>query len=291
MPRNFDDARQSIAEAPSANSVTLVDPNHTTALTGIRVFDVGQGDCFGLLDQQSRVFCYVDYGGLANHPEDGSPGWSAQNLAVSYASGFASIILTHWDKDHYYSAVRKNPQADQCTWLVPRQWISPQALLFAGRLNRARCWPESLGKSSAKFPVGAQHEIEIRKCQPFDPKALKEDRNGSGLVVTLNRKSGSVVLEYMLLPGDCHFDGIPPLPAGTIRALIAYHHGSQTHWKAKTGPVVANASANHTLVYSYGQRNWKPATARYQPIWDPGAVHTTSLRALPMPVPCCDIRW
>jgi len=279
VPRILDDIGRTVSEAVSPTDVTLLDRLRTTELRGIRVFDVGQGDCIGLLDQDDHVFCYVDYGGLANHPDAAMPSDTATRLPVQLGNRFVSIILTHWDKDHYYSAYKKNPAAGACEWIVPRQWASPHAVSMAARLKNGKCWPESVGATPTAFAVGPDHEIEIRKCQPFNRKDSNQDRNSSGLAVTLRLSTKGRLVSYMLLPGDCHYDGIPARPLAPIRALVAYHHGSKTDWTTHTAPAIAAPTPNHALVYSYGHPKWTPAIANYSPDWDPPATHTPSLRA------------
>jgi beta-lactamase superfamily II metal-dependent hydrolase len=274
-----------VLTAVAGNQLRLSDPAFTTSLQGIRVFDVGQGDCIGLLDQHKRVFCYIDFGGLGDHPDrlSTAPNPSATRLSVNYLSQLTTIVLTHWDKDHYYSAKRYNTNAQQCQWLAPRQLASPQAVKFAANLTKAYCWPAHLGQSTRKFPVGADHDIEIRKCQPFNANATQENRNHTGLAVTLWKKDRGQLKTYMLLPGDCHFDGIPHLPPGVpIHTLIAYHHGSRTDFTPATSQEVNNPRTHPgVLAYSYGQNNTyrHPRKANYQPTWDPPTLETPNLRA------------
>jgi hypothetical protein len=137
----------------ASSTVALFTPSLTTALSGIRVFDVGQGDCIGLLDQNGVVFCYVDYGGLGDHPDHGSPllNPAASRMPTTYGSGYTAMVLTHWDKDHYYSAKKYNTDARNGLWLVPRQLASPQAVRFAAGLPNALSWPESWGTAQSHF--------------------------------------------------------------------------------------------------------------------------------------------
>jgi len=114
------DVGTQIGQARSSTLV-LVNAHLTTAINGIRVFDVGQGDCIGIRDQIDEVFCYVDYGGVIDHPDKTNPANTPTRLPIQYAGVRVSIILTHWDKDHYYSAYKKNPAAQKCEWLTPRQ--------------------------------------------------------------------------------------------------------------------------------------------------------------------------
>lgn len=255
----------------------LVDATRTTDLNGIRVFDVGQGDCIGLLDQLSDVFCYVDYGGLAGHPDQLSPANTAKRLPVHVNGHDVPIVLTHWDKDHYYSAVKKNTAAQSCEWLVPRQLASPFAILFAAKLTNAKCWPEAHGNAVVGTRIGKSKELQIRKCLPFDPTATSENRNLSGLAVTLV-ETGSEQ-RVMVLPGDCHFDGIPNMPGGSIHVVVAYHHGSATGWTSATGAVIAKATSTRRLAYSYGPNPYgHPQHSNYKPIWDASAVETPTFR-------------
>jgi hypothetical protein len=282
MVDKLEDVSGSVTAVADTTQLTLFDPHQTTVLAGIRVFDIGQGDCIGLLDQAHNVFCYVDYGGLGDHPDRNNPAATASRMPVKLNGVYVSVILTHWDKDHYYSAKNYNTSAQQCHWLVPRQLASPQAVRFAANLANAKCWPEAIGQQHKRFPVGSDQEIEIRKCQAFNATALTEDRNVTGLAITLLNRLQNVITSYMLLPGDCHFDGIPGLPHAPIRTLIAYHHGSQTGWKGSTSKAIdiANLALQRFMAYSYGQNNTyhHPRTINYQPHWDPSATHTPMLR-------------
>jgi hypothetical protein len=264
----------------SAAKLTLVRPSVTTAINGIRVFDVGQGDCIGIQDQIGEVFCYIDYGGVIDHPDNANPANTPARLPVQYAGGNVSIVLTHWDKDHYYSAYKKNTAAQNCEWLTPRQWAAPFAVRFAAKLPNATCWPEKLGQAPHHFSVGVRHVIEIRKCDAYDPRDKKQDRNTSGLAITLLAQTAGTTKTQMLLAGDCHFDGIPNLQVAPICRLVAYHHGSHTGWTSATQAVINNAASTVSMVYSFGSSNTygHPHRYNYQPTWDANAQQTPDLR-------------
>jgi hypothetical protein len=102
MPPKTKDIAKAVDETAGADQLELFDRESVTALSGVRVFDVGQGRCIGLLDQHEAVFCYVDYGGLADHPDMNNPHNTRKRLPVRYGEGRVSIVLTHWDKDHYW---------------------------------------------------------------------------------------------------------------------------------------------------------------------------------------------
>jgi hypothetical protein len=203
-----------------------------------------------------------------------------------------SIVLTHWDKDHYYSAYKKNPAAQNCDWLVPRQWAAPFAVRFAAKLSKARCWPETMARNPYRFSVGRDRIIEICKCESFDPNDPAQDRNTHGLAVMIINKKASAGVEVMILPGDCHFDGIPgPPPPGAIRALVAYHHGSHAGWTSQTGPRIANRAQVFDMAYSFSARNsyGHPDRTNYQPDWHANSVETPDLRA--NGAPYVDFTW
>lgn len=249
-----EDIGEAVAEATSVEHVELFDPRAVTSITGVRVFDVGQGDCIGLLDQDRQVFCYFDYGGLADHPERRSPGHMQAHAATRSDGRDLTIVLSHWDKDHYWSAQKKNPSAQAGYWLVPRQNVSPQAAMFAAGLSKARCWPERLGDGPVAFKVGARFEIEIRKCHGFDRDAVNEDRNLTGLAIAVVRKDqdGAKPTSMILLPGDCPFDLIPHRPRSPLRGIVAYHHGSGVHWNLRTMMAIARKHVAFRMVYSFG---------------------------------------
>jgi hypothetical protein len=265
------------------DAATLFDSTSVTELTGVRIFDVGQGDCLGLLDQNGRVFCYVDYGGLQDHPDEHVPSpqqMTAARQPVRRGNGYAGIILTHWDKDHYWSANKKNPEAQKCKWLVPRQMASMTAVRFAARLLKARCWPEKLGPKTVQILVGSTYAIELRKCRGFVSGNQSEDRNLSGLAIFLLRFLNRKIEACMLLPGDCAFHAIPNRPNAPLRGLIAYHHGSHTHWGVATASAIAQRAPKYQLFYSYGTSNGygHPDRTNYRPAWDANAKSTDSLR-------------
>jgi hypothetical protein len=265
-------------------ALSLVGGTGAVALSGIRVFDVGQGDCIGLLDQSRRVFCYVDYGGLGEHPDRGVTGAnpSASRMPHQRNGSSVLIILTHWDKDHYYSAKKYNRLTVACPWVVPRQMASPQAVRFAASLPNARCWPESIKQQTREFRVDATTSVEVRKCQVFIAGAKTEDRNHTGIAVALLRYDKGKVSRYMLLPGDCPFDRIPNLPDAPLQALVAYHHGAHTHWGGSSAFITYRAT-HHQMVYSFGANNpyGHPDPKNYLTEWDSSSRRTPDLRGGP----------
>jgi hypothetical protein len=274
------DVGEEVREAADASKLRLFDPDRTTAITGVRIFDVGQGDCIGLLDQDGELCAYVDYGGYLDHPDRADPAGTKIKIPVRVGGQQVAIILTHWDQDHLYSAHKYNVDAQECEWLTPRQWVSPFAVTLAAKLKDAKCWPESMGQDAHRFEVGGRHVVEIRKCLPFDKKRPREDRNLTGLAITvLELKSGDVTRQ-MILPGDCPFELIPNLPNVPIQHLVAFHHGSGNHWTPATTATITHGTRSRSMSYSYSPKNTygHPDRRKYKPKWDIASQATPGLR-------------
>lgn len=277
------DVSGEVKKRATLSSLKIHDTNLVTSLNGVRVVDVGQGDCIGLLNQDDKVFCYVDFGGLNDHPEKGhrGPDPSKNRMPEKIENQYVSIILTHWDKDHFWSAYKKNSEAKNCQWIVPKQRVSPQALKFAARLNDAKRWPESIGNKTHSFPVGKDHRVIIRKCKTFDANDYNPDRNITGLAVTLIRSKDSIDEAVIILPGDCPFDEIPNLVSSLpIKAMVAYHHGSNANWNINTTNSIMKKATCALLAYSYGNNHYgHPDEKNYSPDWNAYAEKTADIRA------------
>lgn len=282
MANNLEDIASSITWSARTSNLTLFDAADVTSLRGIRIVDVGQGDCIGLLNQDDEVFCYVDYGGLYDHPDNGktTSDPSKHRMPAKLAGRYVSIVLTHWDKDHYWSAHKKNRGAQHCRWIVPRQKVSPQAVRFAAKLRDAKRWPESIGDTPVSIQVGSDHSIFIRKCDSFDSSSSNQDRNLSGLAVTLIRWSEDVEESVIILPGDCPFNRIPSRHSGVpIRAFVAYHHGASAHWNSDTTRAIGNKYFTYEMIYSFGKNPYgHPDRNNYEPDWNSNSSETGDAR-------------
>jgi hypothetical protein len=275
-----------IAQDPKIADYDLLAGQSVTQIDGVRVFDIGQGDCSALLDGNGDPFLYVDYGGVIDHPDKPKYTNLHKRLPIDQDK---TVVLTHWDWDHYNSG-RHNPAAKTAQWLVPRQNIGPQALAFANKLTKAACWPESQGRTPVRFAVGAVFDIQVEKCAPRPTGAnAVEDRNLTGLAVMVIRKDASGSDErFVLLPGDAPYDKIPSCsggspPGGDCVGMLAYHHGSHSHWTTATDQGMPGYGTYAVrLVYSFGASNsyHHPDRSNYQTSgWDGHGVETPSLRA------------
>jgi hypothetical protein len=219
-------------------------PRPVTRLGGVRIFDLGQGGRFGVLNQDGEVVLYVDYGGIVDDPDKSRPSCTGARLNVQSIDVLVPIVLTHWDKEHCHSAKKRNPLAQQSQWLVPTQKVSPQAAVFSATLTNAYRWPEKLGQTPVRFRVGREFALEIRKCSVFEKDSPSESRDQTGLAITLIRMDENGNDESVILfPGDCAFDRIPNLPNAPLRAILACGDGSKHKWSApQTEEAITNVN-------------------------------------------------
>jgi len=226
-------------------------------ITGIRLVDVGQGDCFAIIatrDEREFPLIYFDYGGLMDHPDRKKHERTKLRMPTNHAFGQSVIILSHWDKDHYWSAKWKNTDAKKSLWLVPNQWVSPQAAKFSAELENAFRWPEALEEKVIGVNLG-DHTVLIRKCGKHKKEVPYEDRNLTGLAVTIHN---SQVTEspQVVLPGDCPLNRIPNLPSARISLLAAPHHGSKKGLKHFTIFCQAYMDSDSLMLISYGKNHF-----------------------------------
>lgn len=252
---------------------TLVDSNKAV-VKGVRVVDFGQGDCTEIRTDKDKALVYVDMGGGCGKCARSNPShddWKKKFIAKYVADPATklrldddpSVIMTHWDEDHFYTAT-KIAKAANLRWLVPRQKIAKSHIAFVQTLKDVRCWPAA--KVRHCFVLSPTVKLKVEKCsKPKGSKSGKYDRNLDGLAVFLVQhtdKKGLVPGETIVMPGDGPYQYIPSLREsggglpGQVIGLLAFHHGSKTHWSKKQTeaalPKVAKSPKPHKLVYTYG---------------------------------------
>jgi hypothetical protein len=209
--------------------------DHLPEPDSLAVYDVGQGSCNALLKGGSPTL-YFDFGGSTIGNWRSFPA----HLRKFCFTCSPPIILSHWDWDHWSSALRDR-QALNATWVVPIQ--SKRSLgnvhgRFLATLvrNGARllwCDPKM---GAVKIRGG-----EIRFC-----KGKKENRNESGLAMTI----GSTPIR-VLLPGDASPGNSLPRRCD-VDHIVVSHHGGRLDKPELPQPT--NAESSH-LIYSYGVGN------------------------------------
>jgi hypothetical protein len=197
----------------------------------VNVYKVGQGNCIGLTDSANIPHAYFDVGNGCNR--NTHTFISTFKLCLST---MPAIILSHWDQDHFETAMY-DPQSWDCKWLAPMQNLTNTAYRLANKLisnGNLTIWPSTL-----TFHDFAGNRIV--KCT----SAMKY-KNNSGLALFVNYQDAN----FVLLPGDATFSKIPHHPTGDIIGLVASHHGSR-------GAIFGMPSActPHMLAYSYGANN------------------------------------
>jgi len=205
-------------------------------LSHVNVYNVGQGNCIGLVNSENQPLLYFDVGG----------GYGRN--AVTYPIGFKlcntfnpPVILSHWDQDHYQTAVLDlEEEIFYSKWLVPFQKIGKTAKHIAYRLqqkNNLICWNES------SYPRMDYTNFSIVKCSGPTNK-----KNSSGLALFVKKRDEN----HILLPGDAIFSMIPNCSNENFTGLVVSHHGS-------SGEINGMPSANlrAMIVYSYGKNNYE----------------------------------
>ena len=237
-------------------------------LVGLRVYNCGQGDSIGVLGHikengSEQVFLSMDYGGKAHHPFKRNYDMSEHEWPTVENSGF---LFTHWDQDHYWTSLKTIHCLDR-PHLFPRQKVPPSAALFSATLKEARCWPENFIAQPHKIKVGEDDEIWIEKIAPKpNVSGNNENRNHTGLAMSLVKNVGKRNQELIIAPGDAALHKIPHLRTlrnqSKLVGLVAYHHGAHTDWSTqiesmlKSGatvddPLVVFSSAGSSLCYGH----------------------------------------
>ncbi|HEX6702854.1 MAG TPA: hypothetical protein VF101_19155 [Gaiellaceae bacterium] len=205
----------------------------------VAVYDVGQGNCNAALNHHAPVL-YFDLGGgvLANRKTFPT---ALTDFCFTY---HPTIVLSHWDWDHWSSANRDLRAYNQ-PWIVPQQGVTGIGAVhrtFLARLLQNRtvlAWPS--GRTS--FPSGP---YEIFKCT-----GPAGSRNDSGLALVVERTTNGET-QRILLPGDCAYRHVPHASTRTFTSIVAAHHGGRTSGNVMPQP---DGSPSGRVVYSYGRDN------------------------------------
>lgn len=175
-------------------------------IVGVHALDFGQGDCNAIVIgkktepelKQPIIFC--DVGGGKGPSGGGTHPWHASNpIGTKLNLNLCpTIIQSHWDADHYSTAVfiwqstegkttsRKVPDEsshrniyESCNWLVRRQRNGPSSTDFVRAVKNMVCWPENLPAHS--FEIGTDMFVRVERCTGTNDS--KSDRNLCGLAV------------------------------------------------------------------------------------------------------------
>jgi hypothetical protein len=209
---------------------------------GVAIYDVGQGSCNALLSRGVPVL-YFDFGGSA------TGNWRSFPLHLRQFCFAARppIVLSHWDWDHWSSALR-DLHALKATWILPIQsgagelgGVHSRFLAMLRRNSARLLWWGHLGRMRFPFSGPDCPLWEVVRCA-----GPASSRNESGLGLILGHRPIRA-----LLPGDAS-------PQHVVRCgckvdhLVVPHHGGRTNLTPLPAPT--NIDSSH-LIYSYGVGN------------------------------------
>jgi hypothetical protein len=204
------------------------------SVTSAAVYDVGQGNWNALLHEGIPVLLFDIGGGIRQHID-------------SFPTGFRSfcfarkppVVLSHWDWDHWSSAVRF-PQAQRLPWIVPRQGsLGPVHARFVAAL-RGNGGFHVFPKRGRVLANG----IEIRQGA-----APLTNFNESGLGLLVHGPGRGV----FLFPGDAGYKSLN-VASMSITSLVVPHHGGRSRSSLSSRPK-SDGSAAGRAVFSYADPN------------------------------------
>lgn len=286
--------RQRIKGPDLSNVNGLAPLSGVTAIAGVRVYDVGQGDGIAILDQNNEPVLQLDYGGRQGNPFKTDPSETASDRMPIASDRL--LMISHWDEDHWCSA-RQSTTAQAAEWLVPRQITSPRAVKFSAGIKNISCIPAGYVGQGFRFIATNGDSVWWEKIAP-GPEVFsrEEDCNRTGVAMSIV-KAGDPA-SVILLPGDAPFDRVGHYwkhfdDGVRLRGVVAFHHGAGTHW----------TQATERLLYDWSDRLDPPRVvfscadpnAYHHPQKDgyfnnlPGCSYTTTANARKDALPFTDI--
>jgi len=246
----------SMDDLPDAQAEDIETLLPTDDIAACLVADVGQGNCNAPLCDEGFVLIYYDFGGgvlgnRATFPKFFDPCFTRK----------PSVILSHWDWDHWSAAQRVAEFLPPTPWIVPRQSLGGVHRKFLTRLEETcevNVWPAGLSS------IGSN--IRIEKC-------TGAGRNHSGLAVIL--ESPHMDGQRILLTGDARYSAIPSALELPFTSVVVPHHGGSSRG---TRIPSSDARPNGRIAYSYGLPNiyghpLESTSIRHLPVWGNG-LHT-----------------
>jgi hypothetical protein len=221
----------------------------------IGVMDIGQGGCNLVFDRNLEPFVYYDAGYPLGFFRNSLPLTMRADLPGQFlgpiyqnAGGNLSLVLSHWDWDHWrlgnYTSAAANSLA-QLPWTVPHQPMGPTATGFLNGLANAvvvagGAPAQALGNGMICFknvpPVGAIAAVLI---------------NNSGLSVRIPVDLAGQPAAPVLLTGDGNISGLPLAARFGLAGIGAVHHGSGNHGADQNLPAAPFFGPGY-IAYSYG---------------------------------------
>ncbi|WP_299615569.1 hypothetical protein [uncultured Tateyamaria sp.] len=210
----------------------------------VAIYDVGQGAATALLRNGLPVL-YFDLGGSAIGNWRSFPP-ALRNFCFTQDP---PVVLSHWDWDHWSSAVRDASNAiDNRVWVLPLQDAAGALgavharflAMLNGRARQVLWWGPNL----------SQINIQGLHTTIFKATGNKTNRNESGLSLVVDRKGGPN--ERVLLPADASFVNLPSALSHRFHQIMVPHHGGKTD--LTNLPTHLVKTRGHAI-YSYGAGN------------------------------------
>lgn len=203
------------------------------------VYDVGQGNCNALFGNACAPVMYYDFGG-----GDGR-GAKSYPYGIKFCFTLSPpVVLSHWDKDHWCSAIKQHDALD-LQWLVPEDnTIGASHRIFLADLVRrknVKIWTKNTAPS-------------VQLGQILLEKATGTSRNDSGIVLIVTDRNNT---DYQyLFPGDADYPHIPSTSSGnkSWAGIVVPHHGAEMRSRSTPPPL----NEQSLLVYS----------CAYPPVYD-----------------------
>jgi hypothetical protein len=206
----------------------------------VNVYNVGQGNLTALCDNENIPIVYIDMGGGCYK----NAYTYSKYLDLCYTK-FKTIIFTHWDGDHIWTAHKAYQKIKDKTIIVPRQPLNGTQAKFLKRLqvnnNKILVFP--INQTRIDTGIGA-----IVKCSGTT-------KNDSGIAVFIDSKinNGNNNIK-ILLPGDAAYRYINHIGDQDLEigGLLATHHGANF---SNDNSDVPQSYAPHWIIYSFGLGN------------------------------------
>lgn len=222
-----------LVESQVTDVLTFLNALNLTTFSHVNVYNVGQGNCIGLVDINNKPLLYNDVGGGCGANKSTYP-----RLFKLCTENNPPVLLSHWDLDHIVTAAFDDEILNS-KWLVPKQKsLSNTAIKIALELQKRGnliCWNNAI----------TYHDFNghrISKCS-----GSPQHKNNSGLTLFVNYGNN----QFVLLPGDAKYTKITHYPVNQFVGLVASHHGARGAIDGLPPPQINDSM----LVYSYGLNN------------------------------------
>jgi beta-lactamase superfamily II metal-dependent hydrolase len=249
-------AAGSLADDEDASADRVADALSSAGnVTSAAVFDVGQGGWNALLEEGRATLLFDLGGGVVSHRSTFPSSFDTFCFEEE-----PSVVLSHWDWDHWSSAVRF-PIAQSLTWIVPRQGsLGPTHARFLGALRE--------NGIVVVFPRGSVVTSGDLDLQQAAGRTTSKNETGLALLVRRTQQA-------MLFPGDAGYATLD-LP-GTLTSVVVPHHGGKTRSTATSLPS-ADGSLAGRAVFTYSDPNYNshpaPASVALHADWAAQVLNT-----------------